>query len=59
MGWAWLIRDPSPPGRPAPHAGGPDVHHHRQAVLGDPREQRQVAVVIDAEMTHDRMEVKA
>ena len=41
------------------HAGHADIDHHRNAERGDLLEQRIVPPLVDAEMLHDRMEVKA
>src|SRR6267154_1525288 len=41
------------------HAGGADVDHHGRLELVDKLEQRVVAPVVDGEVLHDRVEVKA
>jgi hypothetical protein len=46
-------------GHAGPHAGGAHVGHHRSAQGVDLFKQRVVAAVVDREVLHDRVEVKA
>ncbi len=58
-GCAWRIAGAHAAGHARAHAGRADVDHHRRAERRDLLEQRVVAPVVDREVLHDRVEVKA